>query len=31
MDSGSLVLTGQASDLLDNPIVREAYLGNERN
>jgi branched-chain amino acid transport system ATP-binding protein len=27
MESGEITLTGEASDLLHNPKVREAYLG----
>jgi len=27
MDSGSITLTGEARQLLDDPKVREAYLG----
>jgi branched-chain amino acid transport system ATP-binding protein len=27
MDSGLITMTGKASDMLDDPKVREAYLG----
>jgi branched-chain amino acid transport system ATP-binding protein len=27
MDSGLITMTGNASDMLDDPKVREAYLG----
>jgi branched-chain amino acid transport system ATP-binding protein len=31
MESGEISLSGKASELLDNPKVREAYLGEEAN
>jgi ABC-type branched-subunit amino acid transport system ATPase component len=27
MESGQITLSGAASDLLDDPLVRKAYLG----